>query len=118
MRIVLSIDDFGTGHSSLQYLSDLPVSVIKVDQTFVRKLPSDAGAAHIVEAAVSLAHRVGLKVVAEGVENQKTYDFLRELGCDLAQGFHICPPVPARDFDHWHARNGGCFRRTDSSALA
>ena len=117
MRIVLSIDDFGTGYSSLQYLSDLPVSVIKVDQTFVRKLPTDAGAAHIVEAAVSLAHRVGLKVVAEGVENQETYDFLRDLGCDLAQGFHICRPVSARDFDHWHAGNGGRFHGAATQAV-
>lgn len=108
-NIVLSIDDFGTGYSSLQYLNDLPVKVLKIDQTFMRKLPEDAGSAHIVEAAVGLAHRIGLRVVAEGVENRQTFDFLRNIGCDYAQGYHICRPVPASDFGDWHANAGGRF---------
>lgn len=109
MNIVLSIDDFGTGYSSLQYLNDLPVTVLKIDQTFVRKLPQDIGSAHIVEAAVGLAHRIGLRVVAEGVENRETLDFVRDIGCDFAQGYHICRPVPAEDLGRWHAQTGGRY---------
>lgn len=109
MNIVLSIDDFGTGYSSLQYLNDLPVTVLKIDQTFVRKLPDDSGAAHIVEAAVDLSHRLELRVVAEGVESRETFDFLREIGCDFAQGYHICRPASAEAFGEWYAGMGGRF---------
>ena len=103
-KIILSIDDFGTGYSSLQYLHKLPISLIKIDQSFVRRLGTDKGAAHIVEAAVTLARRMGMKTIAEGVETEEVYDLLENLGCDIAQGFLISPALPAGDFEKWYKR--------------
>lgn len=110
-RLIISIDDFGTGYSSLQYLHLLPISLIKIDQSFVRRLPHDMGAVHIVEAAVSLAHKMGMKVIAEGVETAEAYDFLRNAGCDMAQGYLIARPMQADDFVKWLSRNGGYHQR-------
>ena len=101
--IALSIDDFGTGYSSLQYLQKLPVSVIKIDQSFVRNLARDAGAIHIVETAVNLAHRMDMTVVAEGVEDRSSLQMLRDIGCDMAQGFYIARPRCAAEFTQWHS---------------
>jgi EAL domain-containing protein (putative c-di-GMP-specific phosphodiesterase class I) len=98
LNILLSIDDFGTGYSSLQYLERLPASAIKVDQSFIRNLRADSGAAEIVRAAVRLAHGMKMQVVAEGVETAECYQFLRSLGCDFAQGYHIARPMPAEEF--------------------
>ncbi len=109
LDIIISIDDFGTGYSSLQYLHRLPISLIKIDQSFVRRLPGDKGAVSIVEAAVMLAHRMGIKVIAEGVENPVIYRFLKEIGCDLAQGFLLSRPLPAEAFATWYRQCGGTF---------
>ncbi|MBE0583394.1 MAG: EAL domain-containing protein, partial [Desulfofustis sp.] len=109
LNIIISIDDFGTGYSSLQYLHRLPISLIKIDQSFVRRLPGDRGAVSIVEAAVTLAHQMGIKVLAEGVENRAIFDFLKEIGCDLAQGFLLSRPLPAEDFAAWYRQCGGTF---------
>jgi len=102
-RIAISIDDFGTGYSSLQYLHRLPISFIKIDQSFVRRLPGDTGAAHIVEAAVALAHRMGMQAIAEGVETEEVRTMLADMDCDFAQGFLICRPLPAPAFEQWYA---------------
>lgn len=91
--IILSIDDFGTGYSSLQYMEKMPVSIIKIDQGFVRTLPAESGSRQIVEAAIGLAHNLGMKVIAEGVENREAYDFLLSAGCDLIQGYFVSHPV-------------------------
>ena len=109
-KIIVSIDDFGTGYSSLQYLHDLPVSFIKIDQSFVRRLPSDKSAISIVESTVNLAHNMGMKTIAEGIENRETYDFLENIGCDIAQGFMISRPLPAEEYTKWYTQNNGCFR--------
>lgn len=101
-KITISIDDFGTGYSSLQYLHQLPISLIKIDQSFVRRLPDDKGAVHIVEAAVTLAHKMGMQTIAEGVEEQSAYQLLADLGCDIAQGYMISRPLPAAEFEKWH----------------
>lgn len=101
LNIAIYIDDFGTGYSSLQYLHRLPVSHIKVDQSFIRRLHDDYQAVRVVEAAVGLAHSLGLKVVAEGVETIEVYDLLRNIGCDMAQGFLISRPLPAEAFVDW-----------------
>jgi EAL domain-containing protein (putative c-di-GMP-specific phosphodiesterase class I)/GGDEF domain-containing protein len=106
-KITISIDDFGTGYSSLQYLHQLPISLIKIDQSFVRRLPDDKGAVHIVEAAVTLAHKMGMKTIAEGVEDQSAYKLLADLGCDIAQGFMISRPLPAAEFEKWLAQYEG-----------
>ncbi|MDG2991585.1 bifunctional diguanylate cyclase/phosphodiesterase [Candidatus Synechococcus calcipolaris G9] len=106
-NIVLSIDDFGTGYSSLQYLAKLPISVIKIDQAFIRGLPNNVGAKYIVEAAINLAHKLDMKVVAEGVETLGAYDFLRNVGCDIIQGYYASRPITAGEFNTLYQECGG-----------
>jgi diguanylate cyclase (GGDEF)-like protein len=89
----IAIDDFGTGYSSLSYLRRLKPDEIKVDKSFVLQLCTDENSAVIVRSTIDLGHGLGLSVVAEGVENQDTYDALSELGCDLIQGFHVARPM-------------------------
>jgi EAL domain-containing protein (putative c-di-GMP-specific phosphodiesterase class I) len=91
----LSIDDFGTGYSSFSYLQKLPVNEIKIDKSFVGGLFSDARSEAIVRSVIDLGRNLGLAVVAEGVENQRIWECLASLGCEVAQGYHICRPSPA-----------------------
>ena len=99
----LSIDDFGTGYSSLAYLKRLPVDELKIDQSFVRDMQTDADDAVIVRSIIDLAHNLGIAVVAEGVENVQVWNLLRELHCDLAQGFYMGRPMPIDEFMQWSA---------------
>ena len=94
----LSIDDFGTGYSSLRQLQNSPFTELKVDQSFVAKALSEDGSRAIVESSVALGHRLGLKVVAEGIETESQMSLIQELGCDEAQGYLLGRPVPAADF--------------------
>lgn len=98
MRI--SIDDFGTGYSSLAYLRSLPVNEIKIDKSFVMRMLESENDAVIVRATIGLAHNLGLSVIAEGVEDDKLWQLLKQQGCDLAQGFYISEAVPAEDITH------------------
>lgn len=91
----VSIDDYGTGHSSLAYLQSLPATEIKIDGSFVRGLANDPRSAIMVRSTIALAHELGLEVVAEGVEDEGVLDILRAMGCDTAQGYAISRPVPA-----------------------
>jgi len=106
MDIALSIDDFGTGYSSLAYLKELPVNELKIDRTFVMAMTSNRGDAFIVRSTIDLAHNLSLQVVAEGVEDAETMSELAELGCDIAQGFHLSRPLPANEFSEWLAARG------------
>ncbi|HEX9496135.1 MAG TPA: EAL domain-containing protein [Candidatus Limnocylindria bacterium] len=101
MGISLSIDDFGTGYSSLAYLQRLPVYAVKVDQSFIRDMGVDVSSRAIVGATIDLAHRLGLKVIAEGVETQAAYDELRAMGCDAAQGYLMARPLPPDALAKW-----------------
>jgi diguanylate cyclase (GGDEF)-like protein len=95
--VTLAVDDFGTGYSSLANLRRLPVDVIKIDKAFVIDMETSPSDAAIVSATVDLAHSLGLRAVAEGVESDEVWRRLAALGCDIAQGFHVSRPVPARD---------------------
>ncbi|MFQ5993560.1 MAG: putative bifunctional diguanylate cyclase/phosphodiesterase [Acidiferrobacterales bacterium] len=101
MGIGLSIDDFGTGYSSLGYLKRLPVGVIKIDRSFVIGMTQEENDATIVRSSIDLAHNMGLKVVAEGVETAHALSLLRNLGCDAAQGMFIGRPMPIADLRRW-----------------
>jgi EAL domain-containing protein (putative c-di-GMP-specific phosphodiesterase class I) len=97
----LSIDDFGTGYSSLNYVRTLPACELKLDRSFVRDIDTNTSNAAIVRAVVDLAHGLGLKVVAEGVETRADADAVRALGCDQMQGYYVSRPLPATDFERF-----------------
>ena len=101
--VSLAIDDFGTGYSSLAYLKRLPVNEVKVDKSFVMNMASDPDDAVIVRSTVDLARNLGLRVVAEGVEDAQSWDHLRVLGCDAVQGYHLARPMPAGSVQAWLA---------------
>lgn len=98
MGVTLAMDDFGTGFSSLSYLKDLPLDVLKIDQSFVRQLESNVSSQAIIRAILSLAQGLGLEVVAEGVENETQLNFLKQYECGIFQGFLFSRPIPAEEF--------------------
>ena len=102
-RFRLSIDDFGTGHSSLAQLRDVPFDELKIDQSFVHGAHNNETTRAIFFASLGLAKELGMEVVAEGVEDQADWDFLQKTGCDLAQGYFIARPMPAEDLMKWAA---------------
>ena len=91
------LDDFGTGYSSLSYLKHLPLDTIKIDRSFVAGLEADDANLPIVEAVIALAHGLGIGVVAEGIETDAQLARLRDLGCDLGQGFFFARPLPPEE---------------------
>lgn len=95
LGVTLALDDFGTGYSSLSYLHKFPFDVLKIDQSFVRALGEQGRTHHIVETIITLARRMGMEVVAEGVETADLIRPLRDLGCTFGQGYHYSRPVPA-----------------------
>ncbi|GAA3292227.1 bifunctional diguanylate cyclase/phosphodiesterase [Dactylosporangium vinaceum] len=106
LGVHLSIDDYGTGYSSMAYLKALPVDELKVDRTFVQHMDTDHDDAVLVRGAIELGHNLGMTVVAEGVETEAHAEALRALGCDIAQGYHYARPLPAEDLELWlHARH-------------
>ncbi len=102
----ISVDDFGTGHSSLSYLTKLPISALKIDQSFVQDVKgsgrTDEGL--VAQTIISLARNLKLKVVGEGVETAAQFEFLRKHDCDEVQGFHLGKPMPASEFELFSAR--------------
>jgi EAL domain-containing protein (putative c-di-GMP-specific phosphodiesterase class I) len=103
LGVGLSIDDYGTGYCSLAYLHDLPVDELKLDKIFVERLPRNPRSAAIVRSTIDLAHSLGLKVVAEGVEDAVTVELLQRLGCDISQGYLHSRPLPGNAFASWLA---------------
>jgi len=111
LGVNIAIDDFGTGYSSLAYLSRLPVNEVKIDRSFVMDLTTP-GSRAIVRAVIDLGKAFGLRVVAEGVKDEATWKQVQELGCDIAQGYHLSEPLAAADFTTW------ATERTDRSTHA
>jgi diguanylate cyclase (GGDEF)-like protein len=101
LGVRISVDDFGTGHSSLGYLSKLRVHELKIDKSFVGPLTVDPQAAVIVRSIIDLARNLGISVVAEGVEDQRTWDALHDLGCEIAQGYYLSRPITPAALESW-----------------
>jgi diguanylate cyclase (GGDEF)-like protein len=99
--VSISVDDFGTGYSSLSYLKQLPISKLKIDQSFIHDLLHNKDDAIIVKAIISMAHNLGYKVIAEGVEDEEQLDYLKEHACDVVQGYYYSRPLPADEFYQW-----------------
>jgi diguanylate cyclase (GGDEF)-like protein len=104
MGITIAIDDFGIGYSSLGYLKDLPIDVLKIDQSFIKHSMTNSQNQAIIKAIVALGHSLHMKVVAEGVESEDQLHLLRELGCDGMQGYYIARPMPAEKLAQWASK--------------
>jgi diguanylate cyclase (GGDEF)-like protein/PAS domain S-box-containing protein len=113
MGVRLSVDDFGTGYSSLTHLRELPIDEIKIDKSFVLGMATSEADAAIVRTVIDLAHNLGKQVCAEGVEDETAWHALRDLGCDLAQGFWIARPMPADDLMQWLVRTSWGLERSN-----
>jgi diguanylate cyclase (GGDEF)-like protein/PAS domain S-box-containing protein len=110
LRVHLALDDFGTGYSSLSHLKHFPIDILKIDQSFVCDLDTDAGASSIVSAVIGMGKNLGMQVVAEGVESQEQLTCLRELACPQGQGFYLSEPLTAAEFTRL------CLRREAQAA--
>ena len=104
LGIQLAIDDFGTGYSGLSYLKQFPIDTVKIDQSFVRDLTTDADDEAILRAIIAMSKSLKLSVVAEGVEHAEQMERLRELGCDLLQGYYFSRPIPLDEADRFLQR--------------
>ena len=116
MGITLSMDDFGTGYSSLAYLKKLPVSAVKIDKSFVMNMLVDQSDAQIVQSTIDLGHNLGLKVIAEGVENRKVWDRLLAMGCDEAQGYFMSRPLTAQEMTNWIKSDNDSSKESQTAA--
>lgn len=116
MGIQLSLDDFGTGYSSLAYLKKLPVSEIKIDKSLIKGMELDANDTVIVRSTIALGHNLGLRVVAEGVENIQIWDMLSALGCDASQGYYMSRPLTASAVDEWMTTSAWAKENVQSPA--
>ncbi len=111
--VQISVDDYGTGYSSLSYLLDLPIDELKLDRTFIFPMADDTRAAALVASTITLAHSLGLRMVAEGVETGVVFSELRRMGCDQAQGYFMSRPVSAVELDRWLDNRSELDQSTD-----
>ena len=116
LGVRLAVDDYGTGFSSLAYLKSLPLDELKIDKSFILDMLQDENDTVIVQSTINLAHNLGLRVVAEGVEDSDTCDLLRDLGCDVVQGYYIGRPMPAAGLERWMENwSGNSGPQTDAA---
>jgi diguanylate cyclase (GGDEF)-like protein len=101
LGVYISVDDYGTGYSSLAYLKSLPINTLKIDQTFISQMLISAQDEIIVKSTIQLAHNLGLDVTAEGIDDASLIQTLNELGCDKGQGYYFCKPIPVGDINAW-----------------
>jgi EAL domain-containing protein (putative c-di-GMP-specific phosphodiesterase class I) len=116
--IKVAVDDFGTGYSSLAYLRELPIDELKLDRSFIATMSADDRSLAIVQSAIDLAHSLGLRMVAEGVEDAVTARQLCDAGCDEAQGFYFSRALPVEDFEAWLDNHEATLDGTSLSAVA
>ena len=101
LGVQISIDDYGTGYSSLAYLKRLPVNEMKIDRTFIKDMAVDEDDKLIVGTTIDMGHNFGLRVIAEGVEDGQTVDLLKQMGCDQVQGYYYAKPMPVDELYDW-----------------
>lgn len=118
MGFRIAVDDFGTGFSSLAYLKQLPVDELKIDKSFIINMPQNTSDDVIVRSTIELAHNLGLEVVAEGVEDENVYHKLLDYGCDTAQGFYMCKPLPADELSRWLKKSKYTHKTSLNNAIA
>ncbi|TFD79120.1 EAL domain-containing protein [Cryobacterium sp. Sr8] len=114
----IAVDDFGTGYSSLAYLRELPIDELKLDKSFVMPMADNPRATALVASTIALAHSLGLRMVAEGVEDSVAYADLAGYGCDVAQGFYMSRPIPAAELDAWLASRDPASVRPEPAAYS
>jgi EAL domain-containing protein (putative c-di-GMP-specific phosphodiesterase class I) len=110
----LAVDDFGTGYSSLSYLKRFPLTILKIDKSFIDGVPNDDEDMSISQAIVQLAHSLDIKVVAEGIETHAQLEFLQELGCEFGQGYFISRPLEIADLNKWLQQHGKNFYQSET----
>ena len=115
LGVELMVDDYGTGYSSLRYLQQMPVSSIKIDQSFVRRIVDDPESAAIVRSTVELCHALHMRAIAEGVEEVAVWRALSAIGCDAVQGYYVGRPLPVGEFPPGRARRAGRDPRTSNA---
>jgi EAL domain-containing protein (putative c-di-GMP-specific phosphodiesterase class I) len=103
LGVSFALDDFGTGYSSLTYLSNLPIDVLKIDQSFVRDMMEDQGDKAIVQGIITLARAFNRLTIAEGIETKEHYQLLLDMGCEFGQGYFMARPLPAGEMINWQA---------------
>ena len=116
LGVRLAIDDYGTGYSSLEYLLKLPINELKLDRAFSKHIVHELRSVAIVRSTIDLTHALGLRMVAEGVEDQNTLEILQDLECDLVQGWHLGRPMPAAAFEKLLAERAKTRRAATGSA--
>ncbi len=104
LGVSIALDDFGTGYSALSYLTKLPIDILKIDASFIAKIPDEYGNSEIVSAIVAMAKALNLRVVAEGVEKVEQKQFLQKLGCHTSQGYLFCKPLSADDWERFYSQ--------------
>lgn len=114
LGVIIALDDFGTGYSSLTYLQKLPIDILKVDKEFIQNISKGGKELFIFKSIIHMAHNLGLKVVAEGVETEEQVKILQHTGCDMAQGFYFCKPLPPYELEYLFRKDRNLIRKLNN----